>query len=324
MKQNLRLENPDRIMIGKLNINSIRNKFEMLTSLIANKIDVLLLSEAKLDETFPLEKFFISGFAKPFRLDRNSKSGGIMLFLRDNIPFRLLKPGDRPSNTETLFIELNLRKKKWLMRCGYNPKKFLINKLIHDIGKVLDSFIGNYDNLLIVGDLSSEITESSIHDFCNSHNLHNLCHKSTCYKNPQKPSCIDLFLTNSPKSFQNTQAMETGLSDFHKLVATISKMYLPNNQPKVITYRDYKNYDNNCFSEELLSEIKKLGPLNKNISIFHNVCIEVLEKYTPEKRNFIRANQANFMDNKLNHAIMLRSKLRNKVLKSKSNKDREA
>ena len=115
-----------------------------------------------------------------------------------------------------------------------------------------------------------------------------------------------------------------GLSDFHKLVVTILKMYLPNNQPKVITYRDYKNFDNSRFSEELLYEIKKLGPLNKNINIFHNICFAVLEKYAPEKRKYIRANQANFMDSKLNHAIMPRSKLRNKFLNSRSNKDREA
>ena len=98
-------------------------------------------------------------------------------------------------------------------------------------------------------------------------------------------------------------------------------MYLPNNQPKVITYRDYKNLDNSRSFEELLSEIKKLGPLNKNISIFQNVCIEVFEKYAPEKQKYIIANQPNFMDSKLNHAIMLRSKLRNKFLRSRSNKD---
>ena len=100
-------------------------------------------------------------------------------------------------------------------------------------------------------------------------------------------------------------------------------MYLPNNQPKVITYRDYKNFDNSRFSEELLSEIKKLGPLNKNISIFYNVCIEVLEKYSPGKQKYIRANQANFMDSKLIYAIILRSKLYNIFLKSRSNKDGE-
>ena len=111
----------------------------MLTSLIENEIDVLLLSEKKLHEMFPLEQFLISGFAKPLRLDANSKSGGIMLFIRDNIPFRLLKPGILPSNNEALFIEINLRKKKWLMCCGCNPNKSLINKFTHDIGKVLDS-----------------------------------------------------------------------------------------------------------------------------------------------------------------------------------------
>ena len=82
-------------MIGQLNINSVRNKFEMRTSLITNKIDGLLLSETKIDETFPLAQFLISGFAKPLRLYKNSRGGGIMLFIRDNIPFRLLKPGSR-------------------------------------------------------------------------------------------------------------------------------------------------------------------------------------------------------------------------------------
>ena len=147
-------------MIGQLNINLIRNKFEKLTSLITNEIDVLLLSETKIDETFPLEQF--SGFAKPLSLDRNSRGGGIMLFIRDNIPFRLSKPGNLPSNTEALLTEINLRKKKWIICCGQNSNKFLINKFTYDIGKALDSFIGNYDNFLNIVDMNSEITERKI------------------------------------------------------------------------------------------------------------------------------------------------------------------
>ena len=49
---------------------------------------------------------------------------------------------------------------------GYNPNKSLVNKFTYDIGKVLDSYMGNYDNFLIVGDLNSEITESAMHEFC--------------------------------------------------------------------------------------------------------------------------------------------------------------
>ena len=73
-----------------------------------------------------------------------------------------------------------------------------------------------------------------------------------------------------------------------------------------------------------MSEVKKPGQLNKNISIFHNLCIEILEKCAPEKQKYIRANQVSFMDSKLNHAIILRAKLRNKFLKSRSVKARES
>ena len=52
--------------------------------------------------------------------------------------------------------------------------------------------------------------------------------------------------------------------------------------------------------------------------------MDVLEKYALEKQKYIRANQANLMDSNLNHAIILRSKLRNEFLKSRSNKYREA
>ena len=54
-------------------------------------------------------------------------------------------------------------------------------KFTYHISKVLDSDIDYYDNFLIVGDLNYEITESSMHKFCNNYNLHSLCHKYTCF-----------------------------------------------------------------------------------------------------------------------------------------------
>ena len=99
-------------MIGQLNINSVRNKFEMPTSLITNEINLLLLWKTQIDEKFPLEQFIVSWFPKRTRLDRNSRDDGIMLFIRDNIPFKLLKPGNLPSITEALFVVINLGKKK--------------------------------------------------------------------------------------------------------------------------------------------------------------------------------------------------------------------
>lgn len=44
-----------------------------------------------------------------------------------------------------------------------------------------------------------------------------------CYKSLHNPFCIDLFLTNGPRTLQCTTTIETGISDFHKLAVTILK-----------------------------------------------------------------------------------------------------
>ena len=82
-----------------------------------------------------------------------------------------------------------------------------------------------YDNFLIVGDFNSEMTESAMENFCGTYYLHNLIKDPRCYKNPDIPSCIDLLLTNFPKSLLKSQTLETGLLDFHKLTLTVLKIY---------------------------------------------------------------------------------------------------
>ena len=75
----LRNQNPFRVIIGHININSIRNKFEPLVSFINNNPDILMISETKIDETFPDSQFLIKGFSVPYRLDLTAKGGGILL-----------------------------------------------------------------------------------------------------------------------------------------------------------------------------------------------------------------------------------------------------
>ena len=83
-----------------------------------------------------------------FRLDRNAKGGGILRYVRDDIPCKVIPM--RNSIIEGFFIELKLRKKKWLLCCSYNPHgRFISNHLIN-IGKNLDLLSTNYDNILQV------------------------------------------------------------------------------------------------------------------------------------------------------------------------------
>ena len=63
--------NQIRIVLAHFNINSLRNKHNLLADQIEMKVDVWTISEAKQDYSFPAEQFKILGYALPFRLDWN-------------------------------------------------------------------------------------------------------------------------------------------------------------------------------------------------------------------------------------------------------------
>ena len=108
--------------IGNLNINSIRrNKFEQLKETVLKYINILVVTETKLVETFLGSLFLMDGFFKPCRLDRNKIGGGIMVFIHNTISRKILEKHIFAINVESIFVELNLRKCKWLLCGTYHP-----------------------------------------------------------------------------------------------------------------------------------------------------------------------------------------------------------
>ena len=69
---------------------------------------------------------------------------------------------------------------------------------------------------LITSDFKVEPNEANMKAFCSQYKLKSLNKEANCFKNVNKPSCIDLFLTSNSKCFEGCLALETGLSDFHK------------------------------------------------------------------------------------------------------------
>ena len=128
--KNVKISNINRLVIGNLNINSLRNKFESLKIIVKGNIDILILTETKLDDTFPSQQFAIEGYKIPFRLDKNGASGGVMIYVRGDIPCRELIYHSPISNIEGIFIELNLRKTKWMLFGGYNYNKSNIGNFV--------------------------------------------------------------------------------------------------------------------------------------------------------------------------------------------------
>ena len=145
----VRLKNPKNLIIGNQNINSISRKFNQLKCLITNRVDILVLTETKLDETFITCRFLIDGFSSPFTLDRNQKGGGILIYVRGDIPSKLLIKHSFPNDIEALFVEINVRKSKWLLFGTYHPPSQNDQYYFDCLDKALDVY-SSYEKLFLL------------------------------------------------------------------------------------------------------------------------------------------------------------------------------
>ena len=155
--KSLRKDNLNKLISAHLNINSIRNKFELLSEQIKGNVDVLVILETKIDDSFSVGQFLIEGFCTPYRLDRNSKGGSILLYVREDTPSNLITVDTSP--IEKFYVELNLRNNKWLINCSYNPHKRLIGSHLDAVSKTLDLHSSTYDKIILLRDFNTGIDE---------------------------------------------------------------------------------------------------------------------------------------------------------------------
>ena len=322
--KNIRIKNVDRLIIGSLNINSLANKFEQLKEVVGTYLDVFIIVETKLDNSFPTAQFSIAGY-NTFRMDRNNVGGGLLVYVREDIPCKAVTKHNFKKYIEGIFIELNLRKTKILLFATYHSAHQTYglsdSDYLEEIGLALDVY-SNYDKFLLAGDFNMEEEETLLSNFLSDYHARNLVKDKTCFKSLENPSCIDLYITNSYRSFQNTTTVSTGLSDFHKMIVTVMKTTFPKVKPEVMIYRDYKKFCEGHFRNELKTELSKEKV--DDYETFENIFLQVLNKHAPPKKKILRANHKPYMTKTLRKAIMRRSALENKYSESRTIESKKA
>ena len=168
----------------------------------------------------------------PHRLHRNSKDGGILLYVRDKIIVLTLDRYSLPPHIEMLLFELNLRNQKRFVCCSYKPRKNLIKEQLWVLTEGIQFYFKDYENILLMVDYHADITENNMSSFCEIYHLTDIIKQPPCFKNPSTPSCIDLFLTKNANCFQKSSVFENGLSDFHKLIVIVMKSL--RNSPRLL------------------------------------------------------------------------------------------
>ena len=171
---------------------------------------------------------------------------------------------------------------------------------------------------MLVGDFKAQESEPCPPQILYEYNAESIVKENPYFKNVLKPSCTDLFITNNPFSFQNKIAVTNRLSDFHIMIITVMKMSFKKHSPTKRHYRDYKCFDRTKFKNNLK---EKLNEGISNYESFETTFIEVLNKHAPLKKKLLRANHAPYITKTLRKAIMRRSQLETKYLKTKTQTD---
>ena len=323
------LSNP---FISYLNINSLRgDKFPALADLLSQiPIDLLCIDETKLTADFPNAAFYIDGYQHPpFRRDRNSslhtRGGGKLVFVKSGLITKRLDSIETP-HAETICLELNISGRKWCIIFAYRPESINRELFFDEIFVCLGKATHKYDYVILAGDLNVDMDipgsdkKGFLSDLCDTFALTNLINTKTCTKKSEGSS-LDVFLTNHPRCFQHTCVIETALSDYHKLIGSFLRSKFHRLPPKNIHYRDYKNFDENLFLEDMASiNFHELfeGDSSDNYDILTANVRKLIDKHAPLKSKKVRGNDKPFVTKELRRAIMKRSRLRTKYNNWKS------
>ena len=121
-------------------------------------------------------------------------------------------------------------------------------------------------------------------------------------------------------SFQRTQVIETGLSDYHKLITTFFKCKYQRLKPKIICYREYKSFNDSAFLNDVTKLKLELGSKDphEGYDTITNNFLKVVNKHASLKKKAIRRNDAPFMNKEFREAIYTRTRLKNEFLKNPS------
>ena len=234
------------------------------------------------------------------------------MYIKSLIPSRQLSYGSIRNSIQAIPFEINLRQEKWLVISIYCSPSQDSGFFIHSLTEIIDHFATKYDNHLIMGDFNMEPNNRMFKSFLHSNYLTNLIKTNTCFKG--KGWSIDLILTNRKYSFKYTSSYETGLSDHHHMIYTMLNSSYINIEPKLLNYRDYKNFNFGNFKEDLS---KALLICRKSYDETETAFITPLDKHAPKKKKWLSGNNRPHITKPLSQAITKQSKLKNKANKTK-------
>ena len=176
-----RLKPPRNPLIGYLNINSLRNKIVDAREVFGKlHLDYFVLSQTKLDNSFPSAQFSIENFEITYRRGRDNNGCGLIEFVRKGIITKKIKEYETKVS-ENIASEFTISKKKWFCLSVYRPPTSTnLEIFFEELTNFLSKAVNKYGNLVVMGDFNIKLNKTDcigfgkLEEFCDNFNLANI------------------------------------------------------------------------------------------------------------------------------------------------------
>ena len=304
-----------------VNINSLKDKYDNIDELLVNKYaDVLCITETKLNDEYKSPLYECNGF-KLYRKDRTSNSGGMVLWIRSDIPQERIQDLEITSpshHIECIVVKLTVKNEKWYLICVYKNPKVPDNIFITKLAELLNNVTSEAKEIVLIGDINIDMqhkNDNVTSMICNVYGLSNVIKAPTCFKKPEG-TLIDPVIVMNAKRFQCPINVHCGYSDFHNMVGCVTKVHVPPQMPVKITYRSYRNY----VEEEFKSEVSRIpfhvaeifDDVSDRYWMTSEMYKDVLDDHAPVKSRKITSQQVPYMHSALRKEMYTRNMLKNR------------
>ena len=250
--EELRANYPKNCFFSYINVNSVRYKMDELRN-VTGKLQpaVFAVAETKIDNSFHIGQFYIDGYHPPFRRDRTAHGGGLLVYVRSDIPCRKLDFAT--PHVESLSLDLSIKKISWNIIVAYkSPGKVSDSEFQADMELLCEKSTSLYDRTLILGDLNYNLMDPAkskpLADLMDNFSLENLIHETT-FTSQHGSSLIDVALTNNINYFQGSAVTDIGCSDGHSMITAIAKLHLPKIPPQIYYLQIIQNFHSGGISD---------------------------------------------------------------------------
>ena len=261
---------------------------------------------------------------------KNGKGGGVGIYLRNSLKWNRRQDLEN-EHVENIWIEINIPKSSNILLGVYyrppNTSKFLSKDFDNILNETLQSATDEKKEIILMGDLNvnylSKTDNKNIKELLSLYGLTQLINVPT-RTTQDSSSLIDIIAANNESSIVSTNVFPLSIGD-HDMIGCVRKINNGKFKPKVITSRNYKNYN----PDEMIKDFEKVDwnviygiqDVNTALTFFNSIVKQIFDKHAPVTVKRARGKPCRWLNSDLKKLMKDRDRVLEKARKSKKDED---